>query len=512
MRKSWKRLVALLCVLLLITSVTACENKSGNQGEKPAGEHQETEELVVKEGIPTYKDDVQIELSAYSGPRKAGYRNFNNNPGSHPDDPEGGWEGWITEEAFQDYKDCGFTYLLADFDAMYDTNVPFEGSATQEYMELAEKMGLEVIISSEQLTLMTSSDDYRLNDDLKTMLSEMVENLSQYECFKGFSFRDEPNYPWAKTFGAVQDYLLEKNPDLFFFTSLLPIYGDPTRFTDKYDGSTVNAYNDYIDAFGGATGAFFYDSYPLYLNPISGETRLDDTWLQNLCMVAESAKEKEFEKGITIQSCAFGEWDKENVQEYKRATNTKEDIGFQVYSSLAYGMKYITYFTYWEHINSSYAEEFYSSMVMYPKKKGEDPIKTDAYYAVKEVNEEIKKFDHVFLKYDWEGTMAVTKEGAQKSLMLAQAGDYTSPRIESVTATDETIIGCMKDAEGYDGFMIVNVTDPGKKLSDSVTVTFKKATKAIVYVQGEEQTVELENGTYTFDLASGEGVFVIPIV
>ena len=108
--------------------------------------------------------------------------------------------------------------------------------------------------------------------------------------------------------------------------------------------------------------------------------------------------------------------------------------------------------------------------------------------------------------------MAVTKEGTQKSLMLAQAGDYVSPRIESVTATDETIIGCMKDKDGYDGFMIVNVTDPGLKLSDSVTVTFKKASKAIVYVHGKEQTIELKDGTYTFDLESGEGVFVIPIV
>lgn len=507
-----KRWMCILLASALVMCVTACEKKSVEQSKEPAENNQEVEELIVKEGVPSYEDDVQIELSAYSGPRKAGYRNFNNAPGTHPEDPEGGWEGWITEEAFRDYMDCGFTYVLADYDAKYDTNVPFEGSDTQEYMELAEKMGLDVVISSEQLTLMTSSDDYRLNDDLKVMLSEMVDNLSQYECFKGFSFRDEPNYPWAKTFGEVQDYLLEKNPDLFFFTSMLPIYGDPIRFTDNYDGSVENAYKDYIHAFADATGTFFYDSYPLYLNSVTNETRLDDTWLQNLRIVAESAKEKDFEPGITIQSCAFGEWDKENVQEYKRATNTKADISFQVYSSLAYGMKYITYFTYWEHINSSYAEEFYSAMVMYPEKKGGEPIKTDAYYAVKEVNEEIKKFDHIFMKYDWEGTMGVTKEGAQKSLMLAQAGNYTSPRIQSVTATDETIIGCMKDKDGYDGFMIVNMTDPGKKLSDSVTVTFKKATKAIVYVKGEEQTVELENGTYTFDLASGEGVFVIPIV
>ena len=59
--------------------------------------------------------------------------------------------------------------------------------------------------------------------------------------------------------------------------------------------------------------------------------------------------------------------------------------------------------------------------------------------------------------------------------------------------------------------MIVNVTDPGKNISDEVTVTFKEASKAIVYVQGEEQTIDLKDGSYTFKLTSGEGVFVIPI-
>ena len=174
-------------------------------------------------------------------------------------------------------------------------------------------------------------------------------------------------------------------------------------------------------------------------------------------------------------------------------------------------MKYITYFTYWEHWNAGDVEDFYGAMVLYPEKNGQEPVKTEAYYAVKAVNEEIKKFDHVFLNFDWQGTMAVTKKDAAKSPLLAQAGKYTSPRIKSATSTEETIIGCMKDKDGYDGFMIVNVTDPGKNISDEVTVTFKEASKAIVYVQGEEQTIDLKDGIYTFKLTSGEGVFVIPI-
>lgn len=69
----------------------------------------------------------------------------------------------------------------------------------------------------------------------------------------------------------------------------------------------------------------------------------------------------------------------------------------------------------------------------------------------------------------------------------------------------------MKDEKGYDGYMIVNATDPGQKCSDKVTVEFKEASKAIAYINGEEQTVTPKNGKFTFELEPGAGVFVIPI-
>ncbi|MCQ2450202.1 MAG: hypothetical protein MJ132_08475, partial [Clostridia bacterium] len=74
------------------------------------------------------------------------------------------------------------------------------------------------------------------------------------------------------------------------------------------------------------------------------------------------------------------------------------------------------------------------------------------------------------------------------------------------------IIGHLTDENGYDGFMIVNSTEPSENKTDEVTVTFRKATKALCYVGGEEQTVNLKNGKYTFKLNAGEGIFCIPIV
>lgn len=109
--------------------------------------------------------------------------------------------------------------------------------------------------------------------------------------------------------------------------------------------------------------------------------------------------------------------------------------------------------------------------------------------------------------------MAIAPKGKSKSDLLKGVGEYDSPRIDSdkATVTNETLIGCMKNANVNDGFFIVNATDPAKNISDSVTVTFNNATSAICYIKGKETKINLTNGSYTFDLELGEGVFVIPV-
>lgn len=507
--KKIKRVVSLILVLGVLGSIMGCGKEESKQ----------EAELKVASGTPTYEDDKYIELAAYCGPRRAGYRYWNGYYGEYEGDPAGGWDGWITEEDFQDYIDCGFTYLLAETDASYDYSFAkersvdrFEDSDLYPYLELAEKMNIPVVVYANGLSQITSSTDYRLTEEQKAFLAEMVADLSQYKMFKGFTFRDEPSIEQAKTFGAVKDYLDSLKSDLYYFTSFLPIYcNDLTRFSTENTNNRETAYMDYVNAFSDAVDSFAYDSYPLVSDPIQGLTYVDQTWFQNLRLVAENAKEKDYDAGITIQSGAFGRYGAEESSVHKRAITSKADVTFQVYTALAYGMKYINYFTYWQHWAPSESEAFYTAMVMYPEENGQEPIKTDAYYAVKEANEEIKKFDHVFLNFDWEGTMALTTEGKDMGTGLKLAGEYYSPRIASATATDDAIIGCMKDADGYDGYMIVNATDPGQNLSNSVTVEFKKATKALAYINGEEQTITLEDGAYTFHLESGAGVFVIPI-
>ena len=108
--------------------------------------------------------------------------------------------------------------------------------------------------------------------------------------------------------------------------------------------------------------------------------------------------------------------------------------------------------------------------------------------------------------------LAVERKNRIISILQTEKKVVVGDLAKLFSVSEETIIGCLKDSKGFDGYMIVNSTDPGEKKTDKVTVSFYKASKALAYINGEEKTITLKDGCYTFDIGAGEGVFVIPIV
>ena len=144
---------------------------------------------------------------------------------------------------------------------------------------------------------------------------------------------------------------------------------------------------------------------------------------------------------------------------------------------------------------------------------GADIIETNTYRAVQAVNKELLQFDHVFLDYDWKGTIGISKEN--KDGLFGQLEVYSTDKSVSYNSTYDALIGCMFDPDkNLNGYWLVNAVDPQDNQSNQVTVKFTGKTRAIVYnpskdVYGEIQ--ELSNNTYTAELGSGEGQFVIPL-
>jgi Tfp pilus assembly protein FimT len=172
---------------------------------------------------------------------------------------------------------------------------------------------------------------------------------------------------------------------------------------------------------------------------------------------------------------------------------------------MAYGVKGYKYFSYWTLDHDSAPNT--AAMV---SKKGE---KTDIYYAAQKVNHEVLAFDHVYLNYDWQGTMCVLGEGNKKNKCFSMLNNplQSHERILAVKASQDTVIGTFKDKQGNDAFMVVNFSDPGYALSDTVELDLKGASKAVCYQNGKRTVVEAKKGKLVLELTPGNGVFVIPL-
>lgn len=465
---------------------------------------------------PVYLDDTEITLAAYRGP---------------------GTDGFAL------YKAAGFNTLIADG---ADDSVSFSSEGehimgagsgawtnVKSYMDAAKDTGLNVYMASEalnaylknvQATKMDQSASFTVTDDLMQQdLTQMLVGtgtthagigLADYDNFKGIMFADELDYTSLSYYTTAAQFMKSINPDLETFGSF-ESYGSDIG-TDDYEL--------FATAFAGASTqkSFTYDYYPYYggvekewlgfgnggytYNYDEKFASWQTDWLSKLERVAGYGKKGDFDTGITLQSSS---WKNTADKVIFANPDTKAEIGYQVYTALAYGMKSINYFLYCEPKTAIKGEEYVGALVM---RNDDGTTSTTATYdSAKEVNTEIKKFDHVFLDYDWVSTI---KLGSSTQLTGLAGGSSDRISNSSVSA-GSAIIGCMYDSEkALDGFWIVNATAPTDNTTSTVNVTFNNATRAMVYnpAAGDYgKLVSLTAGAYTATLASGAGQFIIPL-
>ncbi|MBQ1211657.1 MAG: hypothetical protein IIX68_07640 [Clostridia bacterium] len=459
---------------------------------------------TAPKGKPTYVANKELTIYAYAGPRSGGYRWEVGN--QIPDnDPIGGWNSFITEKDFQEYKDAGFTLLYPEYDAPFNSASTFKGSVLEKYMETADKVGLDVLAYSGHIVGWIGEGGSALSSSQKSHINEIINTLSKYESFVGITLRDEPRDPHYQMCKLISDYIHKQDSSLSTLTAMLPIYG-----VHMIGNGSLDAYLDYIRDYGAFDDRFCYDYYPLYNDPGRGNY-LKSTWFQNLEIAAKETKKNDLELGVILQSAAFGKIGGQGTTNHARSIKTKADVGYQLYSALAYGAKTIGYFTYWQHRHDGHpstSESYYDGMVMYPAGNGMESVKTDAYYAVKAANQEVKKFDHVLMNFEWQGTTAI--RGWDEYRTLEKIDHYFPYELLDAEATEDAIVGHLTDKNGYNGFMAVNATEPSQGVTSSVTLTFRGANAAVAWINGKETNLTLKDGSYTFDLKAGEGVFVIP--
>ena len=424
-------------------------------------------------GAPTYtNEDDEMRLAAYVAPE---------------------YNAATIASALSTYASAGFTTIIGENRVMYgDANF-------DAYMKAAKNAGLDVLVQAGSIQLMAQGTN-SVNTEI---IQAQINALKEYDNFRGLFMGDEPKIAQYDSYKSVTNILKTLNKDMDLFIANLPIYTtDETNLSSDNSLSLNEKYAAYASAYGAVFNEFNYDFYPFkhsyktfWGSKYNEQDYMQSGWFNNLEIAAQTAHGL-YDTGITVQSYAEAINPKDHYREV-----TKEDVSFQVYSALAYGVKSISYVTYDEHGD---AEVGTTNCMIY------DGQTTGIYDAVKAINKEIKALDHMLLKFAWQGTIGISGDNEDKIMDCIIEKKYTSKRISAYTASNDAIIGCLRDENGYDGFMLVNATDPSDGKDVDVSVTFNSANRAKVYINGVESDVALNNGTYSATLTPGQGIFVIP--
>ncbi len=379
------------------------------------------------------------------------------------------------------------------------------------HFTLAEKYGIDVILAmNTRNTNQTNATPFEWVDD---KMHDTLQKWKDSDTFYGYMPYDEPSFALSlsadnpsmlqRAYENVTDYILDEY--IYFkhnypgkaFEVVMLRDANPGE-TMGYQKAGLETYEQYLDYFDERVTQYIpyeericsMDSYAYSFNASNMYIRL--CWIASLEDNAYRAEKLNGEKWTYTMNHV----DMENTG----------CVLYQYYTAMAYG--YTNFITYC--YRSAWGTNACSIDAL--------GNKNDNYYYYKAAHQEVKSFENVYMQFvdDWKGVMV--SSGTQSTTAVdekpwANANSLLSSydRVKSFTSTEDALMGIMKDGNGNEGFMLASQALPQNNTTNDVSVTFKNATKALVYTNGEAQkVVTLNNGKLDLTLKAGGGAFVIP--
>ncbi len=382
----------------------------------------------------------------------------------------GGWDPPINTEA--DYKlaaEMGLTHMFID-GVMAKRGTP---AFTQQLVN-CEKAGLKAIVGMD--TSLTNTEGVELYET----------DYSIYPAVDMINVWDEP---YEVVFDDVAERVERLNEIYAGKDVTLYINGDmmhkisDTQMDDTLSYAT-KLYNEVLSKINGRK-ILSTDIYPL-LQTNDGYA-IGTQWLYDMSCYADVAKANNAEFHMFIQNYS-------NANGGQREITSKAEFLFQIYTDMCFGINGFSWFTY----RKSFLN-FGGGCV-----ENDISCKPTRYWQMaKEANEEISKFDHVYLSFDWEGVM-----GVNGTVNTKDDPEYFNPSFnfnteleelscaKNVSSTQDTLIGQFKDKDGRAGLMVTNFTDPVDMQNSVVSFEFKNANRAVVYRRKKDLRGKKQQGRF----------------
>lgn len=449
---------------------------------------------------PVYTSDEQFEISMWVGisdklvtydseGKKIGERNLTDDE---------------FLEKYREIADAGFTIAFPGYDVMMDG-----GAYNMKALEAAHTVGIKHVLGDGDLRslIMQAKTLYDSGAKTKEELVDMVKEViapyleSEYaDALYGFMIQDEPDASKFDALAFGREIFEEAAPGLMFYVNLFPVIATGSQLSGTGDPITYEVYlSQYFSKI--KTDYISYDHYPLYSSGV--ETSIEASFLYNMDLIRTKIDEEGAgrEMWTFLQSIQFGG--------RNRALTSKADAAFQAYSFLAYGGDCIQWFCYACPPEFDGATYFGNNALV-----DREYNKTATYDYVSSVNKDIQSLMKYYKNFSWKGIVlsdVYDDTGNFEYLSNSKNVLQSSEALKSMESKEDAFAGVFEDAEGREGFLAVNFTDPAKNVTNEVTMTFEKGyTNAIVVKNGTESIEKVKSNSLTIELAAGEGAFVIP--
>ncbi len=365
------------------------------------------------------------------------------------------WEpphDFTTDEQYDWIRDANVTFIeVTNRDGAINKEV------SDKQIKLASERGIKIVYN-------TGADGKNLLQMSEEQIYEYAKKLGENKTITGIHVIDEPAQPWAyaKVCAAI------KRAGLMPRLNQLPYFA--TWVFDNYQGFL----EDTIIAAGKENyGYLCYDQYPFPYN--SG----DPDMFYNLDIIRKTGLKYDVPTAFYIQSIGEG-------GNFRR-TNGGE-IRYHTSAGLAYGIKSMTYFTWW---TTGFCDpKDYAIISPYGEK-------TDIYDDVTEVNADILKVGALLRRLD--ALEIYHTSGREQGITLCSEADVP---IYVKTQKYGLIISLMQDREtGRDYIMLVN-KNYKKEVSCEASVS-DKITKLYRCTNGEYEPVDISSGKINIDFKPG---------